>query len=128
MPFKPGKTGNPNGRPKNGVRNKRKKFSKLRVVVQRLGEEAGKALDYAIGVYKDENNSTTQRYQAAKFVVEKYVDLHYQVSKEEKELNAPPKADGDNTDSSLEDTRDMSAPVVPLFPWQGGHANTKDNE
>lgn len=127
MPFVKGKTGNPNGRPKNGIKNKRKKFSKLRVVVQRLGEEAGKALDYAIGVYKDENNSTAQRYQAAKFVVEKYVDLHYQVSKEEKELNAPPKVEGEVNDS-LEDTRDMSAPVVPLFPWQGGHTNTKDNE
>lgn len=77
MPFVPGKSGNPNGRPtKADIARRGTPNSKLRNLLKKLEKSLPEAVDKMVELMNDEKTPATVQMTAAKTIISEYKEIY----------------------------------------------------
>lgn len=107
MAFKPGRSGNPNGRPKKITLKK----SELKRMLPRLRKHTPEAIEIAAAIMKMEDASLKDRMTAVKFITDTYLTALIKGVEHERMLNDR-KPEGDPNDDEGEEEMDVGGAVL----------------
>mgnify|MGYP006961556490 CR=1 FL=1 len=104
MPFEPGKSGNPNGRPSKVEQIRRgTPNTKLRNLLKKLEKSLPDAVEKMVELMQDKDTPATVQMQAAKTILSEYKEI-YQM------LEAPAK-------QKVDEEEDDSIPKAPIIDF-----------